>query len=211
MASMTASPVGVDRPAERHRRALGHAVEDGLRLNLVEAHVERLGSVETPDRGCVPISRQTVLGGLFDGQIAPAHEHMFASGQDARLPLRGLQVTGMPADLRSELLTGLLRSSAQPLRRLSRPPYPRGRPSPQAQPTTWRFTMRISSMLGATMIVGAPSSTPCEPWNAEPAAPPHSRARPRRRRPSHLKDAANAVLGLHQLKAPVHVGQREPV
>jgi hypothetical protein len=45
---MTAAAVGVDRPLERHPRCGWDAVERGLRPDLVEADVERLGRVEVP-------------------------------------------------------------------------------------------------------------------------------------------------------------------
>ena len=57
-AGVRAAPVGVHRPAERHRRALRHAVEHGARAHLVEAHVERLGRVEAPHDRLVAVSRE---------------------------------------------------------------------------------------------------------------------------------------------------------
>ncbi len=77
-AGMAASPVGVDRPAERHRRALGHPVEHRFRLDLVEAHVHRLGSLEAAHRGWIPIAGQTLLCVQVACKAAPPHEHMFA-------------------------------------------------------------------------------------------------------------------------------------
>ena len=75
---MAASPVRVDRPAEGHPRALGHAVERGLGADLVEAGVERLGGVEVAhDRRLAVAGQRGALLGV-DRQVVPAHEHMFA-------------------------------------------------------------------------------------------------------------------------------------
>ncbi len=49
-ARVSASPVWIDRPAERHLTRLGHAIENRLRVHLVEARVDRLRCVEMTDR-----------------------------------------------------------------------------------------------------------------------------------------------------------------
>jgi hypothetical protein len=91
--SMTASPVRVDGPAERHARLLGDAVEHRLGVHLVKTHVERLGCLEAAHRRRIPVAGQLPLaetGMLAIGErlpasvlsvereIAPAHERMFA-------------------------------------------------------------------------------------------------------------------------------------
>ncbi|HWF33517.1 MAG TPA: hypothetical protein VG188_13280 [Solirubrobacteraceae bacterium] len=77
-APMAAPPVRIDRPAKRHARALGHAVEHGSGANLVEACLEGLGRVETPYDGFVTVSGQTPLLLGLQREVAPTHEHMFA-------------------------------------------------------------------------------------------------------------------------------------
>ena len=75
---MAAAPVGVDCPAERHPRALRHAVEDRLGVHLVEAHVERLGCVESAHGGGIAVARQLALLVAVQREVAPTHERMFA-------------------------------------------------------------------------------------------------------------------------------------
>src|SRR3954451_17428414 len=82
---MAASAIRVDRPPERHGRRFGHSVERGLRVDLVEAGVERLGCVETADDRAVAVAREAGLFDVslnFDSQVVPAHEHMFAHRDD---------------------------------------------------------------------------------------------------------------------------------
>ena len=91
-ASMSAAAIRVDRPAKRHLRRLGHAVDRRLRVDLVEADVERLRRVEPAHGGGIAVARQPRALVLVDGQVAPAHEHMFAQGPDAmrgRVSIRG--------------------------------------------------------------------------------------------------------------------------
>ena len=57
--SMAASAIRVDRPAKRHHRRVGDAVDRRLGVDLVEAHVERLGRVEAADRGRIAVSGQS--------------------------------------------------------------------------------------------------------------------------------------------------------
>ena len=85
---MTASPVRVDRPAERHTRARGHAVEHRARTDLIEACLERLGRLEAPHDRLVAVAGQALLLFLAQGQVAPAHEHMFVYGPDGRPGVR---------------------------------------------------------------------------------------------------------------------------
>ena len=59
-AGMRAAPVRVDRPPERHPRSLGHAVQRGLRLDLVEARLQGLGRIEVCGRP--PASRTRADG-----------------------------------------------------------------------------------------------------------------------------------------------------
>jgi hypothetical protein len=84
-ASMTTSPIGIDRPPERHRRRLGHAIEGALGVDLVEVGVQRLRRVEAAHDG-IPIAGQP--GALFglDLQVVPAHERMFARTADGTPP-----------------------------------------------------------------------------------------------------------------------------
>jgi hypothetical protein len=77
-AGVRAAPVRVDRPAERHRRPLRHAVEHRTRVDLVEADVERLRCVETAHDRLVSVPRQPALLLVGERQVRPAHEHMFA-------------------------------------------------------------------------------------------------------------------------------------
>ncbi len=78
---MGAAAVGVDGPAERHPRALGHSVDRRPRVDLVEADAERLRCVESAHYRIVA-SRQARLPPPSLFQATPAHEHMFASGAD---------------------------------------------------------------------------------------------------------------------------------
>jgi hypothetical protein len=77
-ACVRATPVRVDRPAKRHLRRRRHAVERRLRLHLVEAHVERLGSVEAAHARLVAVSGQARALVFGNGEVVPAHEHMFS-------------------------------------------------------------------------------------------------------------------------------------
>ncbi len=81
-AGMSASAIRVDRPAERHLRRLGHAVQGGLRLHLVEADVQRLRRVEVAHDGPIAVARQAGLVLGFGCLTVPAHEHMFAHAAD---------------------------------------------------------------------------------------------------------------------------------
>jgi hypothetical protein len=47
-------------------------------VDLVEAHVERLGGVEPANRRRIAVSRQPRRLVLADRQVVPAHERMFA-------------------------------------------------------------------------------------------------------------------------------------
>src|SRR4051812_39984652 len=98
---MTAAPVRVDRPAERDLRRLGDAVERRLRADLVEAGLERLRRVEAADGRVVAIARQARLLVGGDGEVAPAHEHMFAYAADGihRIPAVPTIVPATAADL----------------------------------------------------------------------------------------------------------------
>src|SRR5438309_1336745 len=58
---MGASPVRIDRPPERHPRRLGHPVEHRLRVDLVEASLERLRCVEPAHRRGVAMARKLGL------------------------------------------------------------------------------------------------------------------------------------------------------
>jgi hypothetical protein len=77
-AGMTASAVRVNGVAERHARALGHAVDRRLRADLVEPSFESFRCVEgADDRAVLEAGERPAL--LFvDPQLVPAHEHMFA-------------------------------------------------------------------------------------------------------------------------------------
>src|SRR6185312_10101605 len=50
---MTASPVGIDRPAKRHVGCLGDLVDDRLRVDLVERDPAELWRVEPPYDGAL--------------------------------------------------------------------------------------------------------------------------------------------------------------
>ena len=98
-ARVRAAAVRVDRPAERHPRALGHPVERGPRADLVEAHVERLGRVEVPHHGRLAVAGQRRALLCFDRQVVPAHEHMFAErpdGPESVRPARSRAATPRP-------------------------------------------------------------------------------------------------------------------
>ena len=77
-ARMTASPVRVDRPTERHARLLGHAVEDRSGADLVEAGPEGPGSIKPAHHRLVAVARQPPLPFAVDRKVIPAHERMFA-------------------------------------------------------------------------------------------------------------------------------------
>ena len=102
-ASMAASPVRIDRPAERHPRRLRHPVQRRLRADFIETSVERLGRVEGPDRCRLAVAGQgsALLG--IDAQVVPAHEHMFAHRTV------GMTVRGDPSVLFGERLAGAAR------------------------------------------------------------------------------------------------------
>jgi hypothetical protein len=87
-ARMAATPVRIDRPAERHPRLLGNAVEDRARTHLVEAGVEGLWRIEMPNHRVLGIAGQPVPLFLLDREVAPAHEHMFAYAHDGCLLAR---------------------------------------------------------------------------------------------------------------------------
>src|SRR5918996_186133 len=88
-ATVTASAIWIDAPAEWHVRRVGDAVDDGPRLDLVERHPPELGRVEGPDHGALleqgdrdPI----VLPVHVEAEVVPAHGHprieqVFDSGQ----------------------------------------------------------------------------------------------------------------------------------
>ena len=75
-AGVGAAAVGVHRPAERHRRALGDAIEHRARPHLVEAHVERLRRVEGPHHRVVTVPRQPVRGLPLECQVRPPHTNI---------------------------------------------------------------------------------------------------------------------------------------
>ena len=75
-AGVRAAAVGVHRPAERHRRALGDAIEHRACTHLVEAHVERLGRVEGPHHRVVAVPRQPVCGLPLERQVRPPHTNV---------------------------------------------------------------------------------------------------------------------------------------
>ena len=51
-------------------------------MHLVEAHVQSLRRVEVPNHGLVAIAGQAPLLVGLVGEVAPAHEHMFACAAD---------------------------------------------------------------------------------------------------------------------------------
>src|ERR1700724_728234 len=77
-ARMTASAVGIDRPAEGHARLLWHPVQDRAGAHLIKTRLERLGRVKAPYHGLVAIAGQAPLLLPVDREIIPTHEHMFA-------------------------------------------------------------------------------------------------------------------------------------
>jgi hypothetical protein len=81
-ATMTAAPVGIDRPPEWHPRPVRHAVERGFGSDFVETGVQRLGRVEVADDGRLAVAgeRGLLFGG--DREVVPAHERMFAQSVD---------------------------------------------------------------------------------------------------------------------------------
>ena len=81
-ARMTASPVRIDRPAERHARRLGHLVQGRLRPHFVEPHLEGLGRVEAAYHRRVAVARKLMLVFALDPEVVPAHERMFAQRPD---------------------------------------------------------------------------------------------------------------------------------
>src|SRR5437764_11108052 len=87
LARMSATAIRVDRPAERHPGPLGHSIEGGLRADLVETDVERLGCVEVPDDRGLAVARERGALLRFSPQVVPAHEHMFAHPPDGAAEL----------------------------------------------------------------------------------------------------------------------------
>src|SRR5437764_3175719 len=92
---MAATSIGVDRPAERDLRLLGHVVEDRFRANLVEPRVDGLGRVEMAHHRVLAIAGQPRPLLLLHAEVAPAvtarmpritthGEHMFAGPSDGR-------------------------------------------------------------------------------------------------------------------------------
>ena len=75
-AGVGAAAVGVDRPAERHHRALGDAVEDRPRPHLVEPYVEGLWGVETPHDRFVAVAGKAVLLLVCERQVGPSHTNV---------------------------------------------------------------------------------------------------------------------------------------
>ncbi len=91
-AGMRATSVRVDRPPERHPRSLGHAVQRGLRLDLVEARLQGFGRIEVSDDRRLRVPGQTGPLVLFCCQVLPPHEHMFAYASDGPDTRRAVRV-----------------------------------------------------------------------------------------------------------------------
>src|SRR5919109_3036760 len=77
IAGMAASPVRIDRVAERHERGFGDAVDDRVGPNFVERHPAELGRVERPDNGALLEQGErdpVVLPIDVEAEVVPAHQ-----------------------------------------------------------------------------------------------------------------------------------------
>src|SRR5690606_5264405 len=123
------APIRVDREPEGHARALRHRVDGRARVDLVEADVERFRGIEGAHHRRIAESRKRRPLLVFDGQVLPAHEHMFADPADGT---RAIAAGTAPL-----CLTGALGRRDPPRRPRSRsPPTPHspGAPTLSGEP-----------------------------------------------------------------------------
>src|SRR5438094_4513888 len=126
---MAATSVRIDRPAERDPGDLGHAIDDGLRPDLVERDPTELRGVERSDHGALLEELRRQLGFAVEHrqpEVVPAHP----TDEDrtyVRLVASARRLEGWPGDPRRMAVPPV----ADPpwAGGLRRPPLPRRRRS----------------------------------------------------------------------------------
>ena len=142
-ASVTATSIRVDRPAERHPRLAGYAVQHRLGADLVEVGLERLGCVEAAHDGFVAIARQPPLLLVLPASGCSSARTYVRIASRMLAPYR--YHPGSEALI--DTYVDLYDLDLAPRRTIDRHNHSTHR---------WRFDrMNTSKLLGATMVAGA--------------------------------------------------------